>query len=115
MNISSNRYSLSKVAATAAMACSAYGLTNTPLETINTISTYVVRNTTAAIKNSSKTMAYISIKARNYTVTDLFPMPKTELGRKLLAHRKLALARGIKLLTADDINLIVAEGRGLSV
>lgn len=38
--------------------------------------------------------------------------PRTELGRKLLEHRKAALARGMKLLSEEEINSMVREVRG---
>lgn len=40
--------------------------------------------------------------------------PKTELGRRLLEYRKAALAKGMKTLSADEINAILNEGRGTS-
>ena len=46
--------------------------------------------------------------------TDLINIaePKTELGRKLLEYRRAALAKGMRMLSADEIDTIVNEGRG---
>jgi hypothetical protein len=38
--------------------------------------------------------------------------PRTELGRKLLEYRKAALAKGVRMLSADEIDVMVNEGRG---
>lgn len=54
----------------------------------------------------------LSIVDSTGAISNEFPYPRTELGRKLLEHRRKALARGIKLLTADEINLMVNEERG---
>lgn len=40
------------------------------------------------------------------------PIPRTELGRKLLEFRKKALENGMYLLSADEINLQINEARG---
>ncbi|MDP1855115.1 MAG: hypothetical protein Q8K74_03565 [Candidatus Nitrotoga sp.] len=54
----------------------------------------------------------LSIVDSTGAISNEFPYPRTELGRKLLEHRRNALARGMKLLTADEINLMVNEERG---
>lgn len=40
--------------------------------------------------------------------------PRTELGRKLLEYRRAALAKGMRTLSADEINAMIKEGRGAS-
>ena len=40
--------------------------------------------------------------------------PRTELGRRLLEYRKAALAKGMKTLSADEIDEMVKTGRGVS-
>lgn len=34
-----------------------------------------------------------------------FPTPKTELGRKLLEYRRASIAKGMKTLSADEIDV----------
>lgn len=51
-------------------------------------------------------------KVRTFQNSHELSTPRTELARKLLAHRTKVLASGRKLLTADEINLMVNEGRG---
>ena len=64
-------------------------------------------------------LIYTTDISRNYNaeflpliIADDFPAPRTEIGRKLLELRRKILASGVKLLTADEINLMVKEGRG---
>lgn len=40
--------------------------------------------------------------------------PRTELGRKLLEYRRAALAKGMRTLSADEIDAMVNVGRGAS-
>lgn len=63
------------------------------------------------------THAYILVNHEPFAtlaapVTDGFGEPRTELGRKLLEHRRAALAQGMKLLTVDEINLMAKEVGG---
>lgn len=46
------------------------------------------------------------------TSIDGFAEPRTELGRTLLEYRRKALAQGMKLLTADEIDSMVKKDRG---
>ena len=45
--------------------------------------------------------------------TDLINVvkPRTELGRKLLEYRRAALAKGVRMLSADEIDTMINEGR----
>lgn len=67
---------------------------------------------TGELVNTINTSRHFSVKSRTFAIADGFPTPRTEIGRKLLEHRRKALARGMTLLTADEINLMVKEGRG---
>lgn len=98
-------------------------LMGSPCVSANTLATESVFATTPtkySVKIVSKgELVYTTNTSRHLlinsdaTVIDVsLPTPRTEIGRKLLEHRKKALARGMTLLTADEINLMVKEGRG---
>jgi hypothetical protein len=48
-------------------------------------------------------------------IADTSALPRTELGRKLLALRKKAISKGMHLLSIDEVNLLVNESRGNDV
>ncbi len=52
-------------------------------------------------------------KAQTSSFTNIMK-PKTELGRRLLEYRRAALAKGMKTLSADEIDAMVKTGRGVS-
>ncbi len=55
---------------------------------------------------------YLLKKPRGQINLTNITTPRTELGRKLLAHRQAALAKGMKLLSEDEINSMIEEIRG---
>jgi len=58
---------------------------------------------------------YLKFMTRvDLTPTNNIIKPKTELGRKLLEYRKVALAKGMRTLSVDEIDAMISEGRGLS-
>lgn len=98
-------------------------LMGSPCVSANTLATESVFATTStnfSVKIEIKgAFVYTTNTSRRFlmnsnvtAIADGLPTPRTEIGRKLLEHRKKALARGMTLLTADEINLMVKEGRG---
>lgn len=107
---------ISKAISVAALISSPYAIANTRTEDIarfNTLAEVTVKTKTSAkLLNRAKISGTFLVNSRTFSVADDFPKPKTEIGRKLLEHRRKALARGMTLLTANEINLMVKEGRG---
>ncbi len=80
---------------------------------VNTLASFTMSaKITSKLVNTNSANNYLSIVGVTAAVSDGFPTPRTEIGRKLLEHRRKSLARGMKLLTADEINAMVNSGRG---
>lgn len=107
---------ISKAISVAALISSPCAIANTRTMEIahfNTLADFTVKTKiTGKLINTANTSRNFLVKPLTFAIADGFPIPRTEIGRKLLEHRRKALARGMSLLTANEINLMVKEGRG---
>lgn len=84
------------------------------LVSVNTISDISIseRISSKQVKTNSSYPNYFVVESTSRLVPDAFPIPKTEIGRKLLEYRRAALAKGMKILSVEEIDVMILEGRG---
>lgn len=101
-----------------ALISSPYSVADTSADGIansNTLADFAVSvKTTGKLVKTTGMASYLTTVGSTAAVSDALPTPRTEIGRKLLERRRKALASGMELLTADEINSIVNNGRGSS-
>ena len=107
-----------KTMSVVALIGSSYSVADTSAAEIansNTLADFAVPvKTTDKLVKTTGAASYLTTVGNTAAVSDVLPAPRTEMGRKLLERRRKALASGMELLTADEINAIVNNGRGSS-